>query len=62
MKYFTISETMRTRQRDSTKETGWGYTGESATAPREIFSPPLNMHRCALILQRPTKLLKPTHA
>ena len=54
MKYFTISETMRTRQRDSTKETGWGHNEEPEPAPHEIYSLNPNMHDNTLILQRST--------
>ena len=38
-----IYENMKIWPCDSTKETGWVHTGESATAPREIFSSTLNM-------------------
>ena len=45
-----------------TKEAGWGNTSESATANREILSPPLSMHHLTIILQRLTKLLNSLHA
>ena len=53
---------MKILPRDSNKESGWGHTREPATSPCEIFSYPLNTHCHTLILQRPTKLLKPPHA
>ena len=44
------------------KETGWGHYDQPEPTPREIFLSPPNMHHRAIILQRPTKLLNPTHA
>ena len=57
-----IYENMTIFPRDSTKDTGWGNTEELRTAPREIFLAFLNMHRRTLLLHRPTKLFKSSHA
>ena len=57
-----IYEKMTIWPRNSTQETGWVNTKEPRTAPPEIFSDHLNMHRRTLLLQRPTKWLNPLHA
>ena len=56
-----ISENMTIWPRGSTKETRWVPIRGPVTAPCEIFLPPINMHRHTLILQSPTKHLKPSH-
>ena len=45
-----IYENMVIWPHDSTKDTRWKHSGKSATAPCEIFSSPIDMHRHTRIL------------
>ena len=51
---------MKIWPRDYTKDTRWVNIEEPITATRELFSAHINMHRRKILLQRPTKQLKPS--
>ena len=61
IKNYHISGKMTIWPRNSTEHFGWVNTHKPRAEPREIFSAPLNMNHCTILLWRPTKLLKPWH-